>query len=194
MVERDDGAVLESIAKSDPDALVMLYDRYGRLAFGLAYRILGDAATAEEVVQDAFMNVWRKAESFDAERGNTRTWLLSIVRNRAIDQLRGRYGRQRDEIDFDKLEPVLSGQDLWTEVVRGLRAEAVRGAIIDLPDEQRSAIELAYFEGLTHREIAEKTGIPLGTIKSRLRLGLRKLHETLTVSGNYRIDGSADGH
>ncbi len=194
MVERDDGAVLESIAKSDPDALVMLYDRYGRLAFGLAYRILGDAATAEEVVQDAFMNVWRKAESFDAERGNTRTWLLSIVRNRAIDQLRGRYGRQRDEIDFEKLEPVLSGQDLWTEVVRGLRAEAVRGAIIDLPDEQRSAIELAYFEGLTHREIAEKTGIPLGTIKSRLRLGLRKLHETLTVSGNYRIDGSADGH
>ncbi|MGA7672885.1 MAG: sigma-70 family RNA polymerase sigma factor [Nitrolancea sp.] len=194
MVERDDGAVLESIAKSDPDALVMLYDRYGRLAFGLAYRILGDAATAEEVVQDAFMNVWRKAESFDAERGNIRTWLLSIVRNRAIDQLRGRYGRQRDEIDFDKLEPVLSGQDLWTEVVRGLRAEAVRGAIIDLPDEQRSAIELAYFEGLTHREIAEKTGIPLGTIKSRLRLGLRKLHETLTVSGNYRIDGSADGH
>ncbi len=135
-----------------------------------------------------------KAESFDAERGNIRTWLLSIVRNRAIDQLRGRYGRQRDEIDFDKLEPVLSGQDLWTEVVRGLRAEAVRGAIIDLPDEQRSAIELAYFEGLTHREIAEKTGIPLGTIKSRLRLGLRKLHETLTVSGNYRIDGSADGH
>jgi RNA polymerase sigma-70 factor, ECF subfamily len=194
LVERDDGAVLESIAKSDPDALVMLYDRYGRLAFGLAYRILGDAATAEEVVQDAFMNVWRKAESFDAERGNTRTWLLSIVRNRAIDQLRGRYGRQRDEIDFDKLEPVLSGQDLWTEVVRGLRAEAVRDAIIDLPDEQRSAIELAYFEGLTHREIAEKTGIPLGTIKSRLRLGLRKLHETLTVSGNYRIDGSADGH
>ncbi len=194
MVERDDGAVLSAIAKSDPDALVMLYDRYGRLAFGLAYRILGDAATAEEVVQDAFMNVWRKAESFDAERGNIRTWLLSIVRNRAIDQLRGRYGRQRDEIDFDKLEPVLSGQDLWAEVVRGLRAEAVRDAIIDLPDEQRSAIELAYFEGLTHREIAEKTGIPLGTIKSRLRLGLRKLHETLTVSGNYRIDGSADGH
>ncbi len=194
MVDRDDGAVLSAIARSDPDALVMLYDRYGRLAFGLAYRILGDAATAEEVVQDSFMNVWRKADSFDAERGNIRTWLLSIVRNRAIDQLRGRYGRQRDEVDFDKLEPVLSGQDLWVEVVRGLRAEAVREAVVDLPDEQRSAIEMAYFEGLTHREIADRTGIPLGTIKSRLRLGLRKLYETLTVSGSYRIDGSADGH
>src|SRR6185312_13625778 len=148
----------------------------GRMAFGLAYRILGDAATAEEVVQDAFMSVWHRAVSFDARRGNTRSWLLTIVHHRAIDQLRGRYGRRRGEIDFDTLEPVLAGPDLWGEVVGGLRAEAVRAALRTLPEEQRRAIEFAYFEGLTQQEIAERTGIPLGTVKSRMRLGLRKLH------------------
>ncbi len=194
MVERDDGQVLQSIAKSDPDALVMLYDRYGRLAFGLAYRILGDAATAEEVVQDAFMSVWRKADSFDVERGNIRGWLLSIVHNRAIDQLRGRYGRRRGDVDFDKLEPILTGPDLWSEVVRGLQAAEVRSAVATLPDEQRRAIELAYFEGLTQQEIADRSGIPLGTVKSRLRLGLRKLHDALVTSDSNRIDGGANGH
>ncbi|HEX3722284.1 MAG TPA: sigma-70 family RNA polymerase sigma factor [Nitrolancea sp.] len=193
MVESDDGVLLQAIAAHDPDALVLLYDRYGRLAFGLAYRVLGDAATAEEVVQDAFMSVWRRAASFDASKGNARSWLLSIVHNRAIDQLRGRYGRRRGEIDFDTLEPVLAGPDLWGEVVGGLRAEAVRAALSSLPEEQRRAIDLAYFEGLTHQEIAERTGTPLGTIKSRLRLGLRKLHDSLVASGSYRIDGDSDG-
>ncbi len=194
LIERDDEQVLHSIAQQDPDALVMLYDRYGRLAFGLAFRILGDAATAEEVVQDAFMSVWRKADSFNPERGNIRGWLLSIVHNRAIDLLRGRYGRRRGDVDFDALEPVLTGTDLWSDVARGLQAESVRAAVETLPEEQRSAIELAFFEGLTHQEIADRTGLPLGTIKSRLRLGLRKLHNELAVAASDGIDGGADGH
>lgn len=193
MVECDDGDILDAIAQNDPDALVMLYDRYGRIAFGLAYRILGDAATAEEVVQDAFMSIWRRADSFDASKGNSRSWLLSIVHHRAIDQLRGRFGRRRGEVDFDALEPILAGPDLWSEVAGGLRAEAVRTALRTLPEEQRRAIDLAYFEGYTQQEIAERTGTPLGTVKSRMRLGLRKLHDTLVASGSYRIDGDSDG-
>ena len=193
MVECDDGDILDAIAQNDPDALVMLYDRYGRIAFGLAYRILGDAATAEEVVQDAFMSVWRRADSFDASRGSTRSWLLSIVHHRAIDQVRGRFGRRQGEIDFDTLEPVLSGADLSFEVANNLQAEAVREALNTLPENQRRAIDLAYFEGFTQQEIAERTGIPLGTVKSRLRLGLRKLHDTLVATGSYRIDGDSDG-
>ncbi|HEX7101034.1 MAG TPA: sigma-70 family RNA polymerase sigma factor [Nitrolancea sp.] len=193
MVESDEGDILNAITRHDPDALVLLYDRYGRIAFGLAYRILGDAATAEEVVQDAFMSVWRRAEGFDASRGSCRSWLLSIVHNRAIDQLRGRFGKRRGEIDFDALAPLLAGPDVWSEVLAGLRAETVRAALKSLPEEQRRAIDLAYFEGLTQQEIAERTGAPLGTVKSRMRLGLRKLHDELTASVSEGIDGGDDG-
>jgi RNA polymerase sigma-70 factor (ECF subfamily) len=194
VVESDDGYILNAITRRDPDALVLLYDRYGRIAFGLAYRILGDATIAEEVVQDAFMSVWRRSSSFDASRGSCKSWLLSIVHNRAIDQLRGRFGKRRSEVDFDALAPLLAGPDLWSEVLEGLRAETVRAALGSLPEDQRRAIDLAYFEGLTQQEIAVRTGAPLGTVKSRMRLGLRKLHDELTVAVSEGIDGNDDGH
>lgn len=183
MPVNDDVELLRSIASGDAESLVALYDRYGRLAFGLAYRILGDAPAAEEVVQDAFMRVWRQAARFDPSRGAVRSWLLSIVHNRSIDLLRGREGRRRSESGLEGIERTLAEPDVWGEVALTLRRERVRHAVAALPAEQRSAIELAYFDGLTHSEIAERTGIPLGTIKSRLRLGLKKLHDALTAAG-----------
>jgi len=175
-----DEELILRIAGQDAAALTALYDRYGRIAFGLAYRIADDPATAEEVVQDAFMQVWRHAASFDGRRGSARAWLLTIVHHRAIDGRRRAAGRGREVAGLDDLEDALASPDLWAEVAARLQRDQVRSAIAALPDEQRRAIELAYFDGLTHREIAERTGQPLGTVKGRLRLGLRKLHGLLT--------------
>ncbi len=193
MDRRDDRELLQAIARQDADALVALFDRYNRLAFGLAYRILGDAFVAEEVVQDAFMSIWRNAASYNLSRGTVRTWLLSIVRNRAIDQLRGRFGRSQSDIDLDTVAPILAAPDLWDDVLTEIQAVDVRAALKGLPEEQRVAIELAYFEGLTHAEIAERLGIPLGTAKSRLRLGLQKLHDLLVMTQVRSESGASDG-
>ena len=193
MEGRDDRELLQAIARQDADALVALFDRYNRLAFGLAYRILGDAFVAEEVVQDAFMSVWRNAASYDFARGNVRSWLLTIVRNRAIDQLRGRFGRSQNDVDLDTVAPLLAAPDEWDDLLSEIQASAVRAALRALPEEQRIAIELAYFEGLTHVEIAERLGIPLGTVKSRLRLGLQKLHDLLVTSKVRSESGASDG-
>lgn len=193
MEGRDDRELLQAIARQDADALVALFDRYNRLAFGLAYRILGDAFVAEEVVQDAFMSIWRNAASYDLSRGTVRTWLLTIVRNRAIDQLRGRFGRSQSDVDLDTVAPLLAAPDQWDDVLSEIQAVAVRAALTALPEEQRIAIELAYFEGLTHVEIAERLGIPLGTVKSRLRLGLQKLHDLLVTPKVRSESGASDG-
>lgn len=193
MEGRDDRELLQAIARQDADALVALFDRYNRLAFGLAYRILGDAFVAEEVVQDAFMSIWRNAASYDLSRGTVRTWLLTIVRNRAIDQLRGRFGRSQNDVDLDTVAPLLAAPDEWDDLLSEIQASAVRAALRALPEEQRIAIELAYFEGLTHVEIAERLGIPLGTVKSRLRLGLQKLHDLLVTSKVRSESGASDG-
>lgn len=175
----DDLKLLREISAGNADALVALYDRYGRLAFGVAYRILQDASSSEEVVQDAFLRVWRQAGTFDPDRGQVRSWVLSIVHHRAIDLLRGKAGRRRQEVAIEDVERTLTGGDTWSQVSRTLERESVLEAVASLPAEQRRAIELAYFQGLTHQEIADSTGIPLGTVKSRLRLGLRKLHDAL---------------
>ncbi|MCM8747606.1 sigma-70 family RNA polymerase sigma factor [Thermomicrobiaceae bacterium CFH 74404] len=193
MEGRDDRELLQAIARQDADALVALFDRYNRLAFGLAYRILGDAFVAEEVVQDAFMSIWRHAASYDLSRGTVRTWLLTIVRNRAIDQLRGRFGRSQSDVDLDTVAPLLAAPDEWDDLLSEIQASAVRAALRALPEEQRIAIELAYFEGLTHVEIAERLSIPLGTVKSRLRLGLQKLHDLLVTPGVRSESGASDG-
>jgi RNA polymerase sigma-70 factor (ECF subfamily) len=188
--EPDDASLLQAVQRGDADALVAIYDRYGRVAFALAYRVLGNAATAEEVVQDAFMRLWQQASSYDASRGNVRTWLLTIVHNRSIDMLRGRYGRQRTEQNLSAVAYRASSTDVWLEVSERLRREQVHEAVGTLPDDQQAAIKLAYFDGLTHQQIAEKTGLPLGTVKGRMRLGLRKLRGILdsgemTDGGNH---------
>jgi len=180
VTERGDDDLIEAVKRRDPAALVSLYDRYNRVAFALAYRVLDDAATADEVVQDAFLLVWQRADSFDPARGGSpRAWLLTIVRHRAIDVRRRSFRREAGDVPLDTVEAVLAGPDVWDDVLGGLDRDQIRAAVNALPDEQRRAIELAFFDGLTHGAIAEHTGAPLGTVKGRLRLGLRKLHGSL---------------
>jgi len=177
----DDEAVLAAIQRRDDAALAELYDRYGRPAFGLAYRLLGERGVAEDVVQEAFLAVWRRAASYHADRGSARAWLMSIVHNGAIDRRRGRYKREQTDVGLDDVAFRLEtdAEDTFAIVAEGIAAEQVRAALGGLPDEQRQAIELAYFGGMTHQEIAERTGAPLGTVKSRMRLGLLKLRSAL---------------
>lgn len=180
MTEPSDIVLMQRIASHNTEALKVLYDRYGRVAFALAYRVLGEASTAEEVVQDAFETVWGKARGFDAGKGgNVRGWLLTIVHRRAIDYRRREHGRTPGNVPLDTMENMLAVPDVWKDVAAHLLAEHVRNAMHMLPEEQRRAIELAYFEGLSHGEIAAREETPLGTVKGRLRLGLRKLADVL---------------
>ncbi len=178
------------------EALGDLYDRHHRLVLTLAYRILGDRAAAEEVVQEAFLSVWRHADRFQPERGTARAWLLTIVHHAAIDRRRGRHRREQGDVPIDDVAFGLAGgeEDPFATVAAGIEAERVRRALQDLPGEQRRAIELAFFAGLTHQEVAERTGEPLGTIKGRMRLGLRKLRGLLEpAAGELRPAGDGPG-
>jgi RNA polymerase sigma-70 factor (ECF subfamily) len=184
LVSPSDAELLARITARDEAALGLLYDRYGGLAFGLAYRQLGDRGHAEDIVQEAFLSVWRRSSTFDTSKGSVRGWLMSVVRNAAIDRRRGRFKRQAGEVDIDDFAWKLADEDVWADVERSLDRQQVRQALTQRPAEQREALELAYFEGLTQVEIAERTGHPLGTIKSRARLGLRRLERELR--GVYR--------
>jgi RNA polymerase sigma-70 factor (ECF subfamily) len=177
----DDEAIITAIQHRDQTALATLYDQYGGLALGVAYRILGERGAAEDVVQEAFLAVWRRADSFHIGRGTLRSWLMAIVHNGAIDRRRGRHRRELEHVDIDSVAYRLqtSAEDTFASVAETLDAEQVRRAITGLPVDQRHAIELAYFSGLTHQEIADQTDTPLGTVKSRLRLGLHKLRGEL---------------
>jgi RNA polymerase sigma-70 factor, ECF subfamily len=179
--ERDDDALLAAIQARDHDALAELYDRYGRLAFGLAYRLLGERGLAEDVVQEAFLNVWRRAAGFEVGRGSARSWLMSIVHNLAIDRRRGRQRYTWTDVALDDVAGMLEAEDddAFAIVSQSIEAERVQSALQLLPDEQRQAIAMAYFSGLTQQEIAEQTGSPLGTVKSRMRLGLRRMRVML---------------
>ncbi len=189
----DDEGLLAAIQQGDEDALAELYDRYGRLAFGLAYRILGERGTAEDVVQEAYLAVWRRSTSFRADRGSARAWLMSIVHNAAIDRRRGRFKREQEVVPIDDLEFRLESEadDAFAVVSEQIEAEQIRSALGSLPTEQRQAIELAYFGGLTQQEISERTGTPLGTVKSRMRLGLLKLRSLLADSLGTELANSA---
>jgi RNA polymerase sigma-70 factor (ECF subfamily) len=174
-----DRAALGRIADGELDALDELYERYKTMAYSIAYRITNDATLAEDVVQDAFLGAWRNAARYVEGRGSVKTWLLSIVHHRAIDAIRRR--RPASELpEADAVPPqALRLPDVWGEVAANLDAEAVRAALTVLSDVQREAIELAYFRGLTQVEIAERTNTPLGTVKSRMRLGLLAMREVL---------------
>ena len=174
-----DNELITAVAGGDHPALLALYDRHGRVAYGLAYRILGDAGAAEEAVQDAYLRVWRRASTFDASRGGVRPWLLTIAHHCAIDLLRRRAGAPPVVAGLDEIAERRSVPDAWSEVSGRIESERVRTAAGTLPGEQRRAIELAFFEGLTHREIAERDGLPLGTVKGRMRLGLKRLSSLL---------------
>jgi len=175
-----DRAVLARISNGELNALDELYERYKTMAYSIAYRITDDASLAEDVVQDAYLGVWRNAARYIEGRGSVKTWLLSIVHHRAIDAIRRR--RPTTELpERDDVPPAtLTLPDVWGEVAANLDAETVRTALSALTDVQREAIELAYFGGLTQVEIAEQTSTPLGTVKSRMRLGLLAMRRALT--------------
>lgn len=172
-----DEDVLAGIAHGDEVALGVLYDRYSRRAQGLAYRVLGDRGAAEEVVQESFVRIWRRADTFKPGRGSVERWLMAIVHHRAIDRVRAHPGRVRAEVSLDQVERVLQGDDPWNDVDRLLRREELERWLATLPDAQRRTLELAYFGGYTQSEIAAMTGAPLGTVKGRTRDALRKLRE-----------------
>lgn len=179
-----DEALAARLAAGSHDALAELYDRYAGLAYGVALRVLGDPGRAEDAVQEAFVSVWRRAASFDAGRGSLRAWLLTSVRNRCIDYLRGRSGRARDEVELrPEVAYAASGADPWREVALSLERSAVRDAVASLPVEQRQVVEMAYFGGYTQTEIADMTRVPLGTVKGRMRLALEKLGSFLRGRG-----------
>jgi RNA polymerase sigma-70 factor (ECF subfamily) len=178
-VDEADRVVLVRLAEGELDALEDLYDRYKTMAYSIAYRITNDATLAEDVVQDAFLGAWRNAARYAEGRGSVKTWLLAIVHHRAIDAVRRR--RPTTELPDVELPPptALRLPDVWAEVAAGMDAETVRGALAALSDVQREAIELAYFGGLTQQEVADRTATPLGTVKSRMRLGLLAMRKNL---------------
>ena len=177
-----DAELLAGIARHDEASLAALYDRYHRLAFSLALRVVNDRGRAEDVVQDAFLSVWRKAATFAESRGSAKTWLTSIVRNRAIDLVRAR--RESDSDDETVLLALRDGAPSVVEqVTASLDRDAIRTAVAQLPVDQRQAITMAYFEGLSHSEIADATGLPLGTVKSRIRLAMGRLRDALVLAG-----------
>jgi RNA polymerase sigma-70 factor (ECF subfamily) len=184
-----DDQLIAAVTRGEHPALLALYDRHGRMAYGLAYRILGEAGAAEEAVQDAYLRVWRRAATFDPSRGGVRSWLLTIVHHCAIDLLRKRAGSPPVVAGLDEIAERQAAPDAWSDVAGRLDQERVREAVATLPGEQRRAIEMAYFEGLTHREIAERDGLPLGTVKGRMRLGLRRLYGLLAEPG---VEGAVE--
>lgn len=176
-----DEELMPLIAARDPDALEVVYDRHGGAAFSLAYRIVGERAAAEDVVQEAFISIWRSGTRFDRTRGSVRAWMLSIVRNRAIDSLRSSAGKApRLTLDDDSiLEQRPSDELTEEEAIRHETAIEVRGVLGRLPGEQSKVIQLAYFGGFSQSEIARMLGVPLGTVKGRMRLGLEKIRNEL---------------
>jgi RNA polymerase sigma factor (sigma-70 family) len=184
--EPSDEALLNAIAGGATWALESLYDRYNRVLYSLAYRMVADHQIAEDLLQEAFVSIWRRATSYSPQAGAARSWLISILHHRTIDYLRGVRRRAimqeapLDEIDLDE---TTAFPDVWDEAWQSVKSTQVRTALMKIPTEQRLVIELAYFQGWTHTEIAEGTHIPLGTVKARMRLGLQHLKRLLEQMG-----------
>lgn len=169
---RDERALIARIRAGDESAMSELYDGYSGIVYGVALRVLGDTSAAEDVLQEVFLQLWRNPQAFDADRGRLAPWLAVIARNRAIDLLR----KRPFEDDISEL-PIAAKVNLEDESARRLAVEKVRGVLAGLPQEQRKSLEMAFFEGMTHSEIAGKTGEPLGTVKTRIRTGLLTLRK-----------------
>ncbi|MBL9155629.1 MAG: sigma-70 family RNA polymerase sigma factor [Verrucomicrobiales bacterium] len=186
--DEEDARILRAVANGDRDAFRLLHDRHEGLLFATIYKVLNDQADAEEVLQETFCNLWRKAPLFSPERGRPLTWMTSLARNRAIDRLRSkqRQARLRDALEVDdtravSAEPMPDGRE-----ISGRRDDclAVRRAVVELTDCQREAIEMAYFHGLTQQEIADRLGEPVGTVKARIRRGMRRLKAHFEAAGS----------
>jgi RNA polymerase sigma-70 factor (ECF subfamily) len=180
--QENDVALLSAIAARDEVALAHLYDRYRAILFGLLMRILNNREEAEDVLQEVFLQVWRKAEDFDENRGRPFTWLVTLARSRGIDRLRTLAARER-VAEAGAREPSEEISDAVTDAFKSEQRGLVSDALAKLPDEQKRPIMLAYFEGLTQSEIATSLGAPLGTVKTRMRTGMIRLRELLAGQG-----------
>ena len=174
---------LISLVGDDPQAFALLYDRHSRAAYSLAYRMMNGRQAAEDLAQDAFLKVWRAATSYRADRGGVRTWILSIVRNQGKDQLRYHATRRRTQDKVEASAARTQPSEAFAETWRNSQRAQVREALNTLPQEQLKILELAYFSGYTHVEIADLLGVPLGTVKGRMRLGLKKLRGHFEARG-----------
>lgn len=172
-----DEDLISLVETGDAEAFGVLYDRHSRSAYSLAYRMMGERQAAEDLAQDSFLKVWRAAGSYRAERGSVRTWILSVVHNRGIDQIRSLASRRRTQEKVEASAPRSQQSEAFTEAWRNSQRDQIREALSTLPPEQLKILELAYFSGYTHVEIAGLLDIPLGTVKGRMRLGLKKIRD-----------------
>ena len=171
---------MQLVRRGDPRAFETVYDRHGGAAFSLAYRIVGNRTTAEDAVQEAFLSIWRSRTRYQPDRGSVRSWVLGIVHNRTIDTIRRNLVHDRRRTTAEGLEETHEATERTdVEVARREEAQTVRAALDTLPGEQNRVIELAYFGGFTHSQIAEMLDMPIGTVKGRMRLGLEKLRRQL---------------
>ena len=177
--QTSDVELLHAIARGDEQALASLYDRYRVILFSLVLRILHSRDDAEDVLQELFLQVWKRASDFDESRGRPFTWLVTLARSRAIDRLRSLSARDRAVTESVRAAAPDEWVDAVDDAIRSEQSAVVRRALAELPEEQRRALLLAYFEGLTQTEIAARLGAPLGTIKTRMRSGMLKLRELL---------------
>jgi len=177
-----DEELIRSILEGKSNALGELYDRYGRLVYSLAFQVVGDSATAEEVSQEVFLQIWNKAGTYQAQQGKVITWLTSVARHKAIDSLRRKGARPEGhqvEFESDDESDLVDPIGVEEQVVLSQRSQAVRRAISHLPPDQKKALAMAYFKGMTQQEVADAIGEPLGTVKTRIRLGMLKLRQFL---------------
>ena len=184
--ELSDEALINAIAEGAEWAMEPLYERYNRVLYSLAYRMVADHQVAEDLLQDAFLSIWRRATSYSPQSGTVRSWLISIVHHRTIDYLRAvRRRAGLKEVTWEEVEQDerTAFPDVWEEALRSVQSAQLRAALLNIPLEQRMVIELAYFQGWTHSEIAAGCEIPLGTVKARMRLGLAHLRVLLVQMG-----------
>lgn len=174
-----DADLVRRLQRRDPRAMADLYDRYGRLVYALIVRVVRDGGIAEDLVQETFLRVWNRVQGFDAERGGLGAWLLAVARNRAIDYLRSAAGRMRNAVELPETEHPALFADMEKELLNSDRVRRVRVALEKLSQNHRAVIELAYFEGLSQAEMAERMGEPLGTVKTWVRTALKSLRDEL---------------
>jgi RNA polymerase sigma-70 factor (ECF subfamily) len=178
-VAGSDVDLIERLQRHDPQALAELYDRYGRIAYSLILRVVRDTGVAEDLVQETFMRVWNRAQGLDSQKGSVGPWLLAVARNRAIDYLRSAGGRERNALEFEETDHPALYVDMERDILSSDKARRVKTAVEKLSPHQREVIELAYFEGLSQTEMAERLGQPLGTVKTWVRAALKTLRDEL---------------
>ena len=178
-----DAALVVRLQRRDPQALGELYDRYGRVVYSLILRVVRNAGTAEDLVQETFLRIWNRVHAFDAQKGAVGPWLLAVARNRAIDYLRSAGGRERNAVEFEETDHPSLYTDMEQGILASDKARVVKAAIEKLSANQRQVIELAYFEGLSQTEMAERMGQPLGTVKTWVRAALKTLRDELGSQG-----------